>query len=97
MLAAVLPWIDGASLLRFEPDQNVSLVLFCIVLFCPSPDVSKMKNLVLGFGGRRPKKTPAAKARQLNMLEQMKDYCEEDGVCRRYWKVWSKLMEWCTE
>lgn len=47
------------------------------------PDVSKMKNLVMGFG-RRAKKTAAAKTRQLAMLEKMKDYCEEEGVCRRY-------------
>lgn len=57
-------------------------VVFC-VLFCRSPDVSKMKNLVMGFGGRRARKTSAAKTRQLDMLEQMKDYCEEEGVCRR--------------
>lgn len=43
-----------------------------------------MKNLVMGFGGRRKRKTSAAKARQLEMLEKMKDYCEEEGVCRRY-------------
>lgn len=44
-----------------------------------------MKNLVLGFG-RKPKKTPAQKARQVAMLEKMKDYCEEEGVCRRCWQ-----------
>lgn len=50
-----------------------------------SPDVSKMKNLVMGFGKGRARKTSAAKARQLSMLEQMRDYCEEEGVCRRYY------------
>lgn len=42
-----------------------------------------MKNLVMGFG-KRAKRTAAAKTRQLAMLEKMKDYCEEEGVCRRY-------------
>lgn len=58
-------------------------VSFCGVSCFRSPDVSKMKNLVMGFGGRRPRKTSAAKNRQLGMLEQMKEYCEEEGVCRR--------------
>ncbi|CAM9760333.1 unnamed protein product [Ectocarpus sp. 12 AP-2014] len=48
------------------------------------PDVSKMKNLVMGFGKRRARRTSAATTRQLDMLERMKDYCLEEGVCRRY-------------
>ena len=43
-----------------------------------------MKNLVMGFGRKRARKTGAAKTRQLAMLEKMRDYCEEEGVCRRY-------------
>lgn len=49
-----------------------------------SPDVSKMRNLVMGFGKGRGRKTGAAKTRQLDMLERMREYCEEEGVCRRY-------------
>ena len=49
-----------------------------------SPDVSKMRSLVRGFGKGRAKRTSAAKARQLDMLERMREYCEEEGVCRRY-------------
>ena len=48
-----------------------------------SPDVSKMKNLVVGFGKRGPKKNSKAKERQLELLSIMKDYCEEEGACRR--------------
>lgn len=48
-----------------------------------SPDVSKMRNLVMGFGRGKAKKTSAAKARQLDMLERMREYCEVEGVCRR--------------
>ncbi|CAN0161939.1 unnamed protein product [Pylaiella littoralis] len=54
----------------------------CLMLF-RGPDVSKMKNLVIGFGMRGKRKTGAAKTRQLAMLEKMRDYCEEEGVCRR--------------
>jgi len=43
-----------------------------------------MKNLVMGFGRKRARKAGASKTRQLDMLEKMKDYCEEEGVCRRY-------------
>ncbi|CAM9996009.1 unnamed protein product [Ectocarpus sp. 12 AP-2014] len=42
-----------------------------------------MKNLVMGFGKRRARRTSAATTRQLDMLERMKDYCLEEGVCRR--------------
>ncbi|CAB1115982.1 unnamed protein product [Ectocarpus sp. CCAP 1310/34] len=54
----------------------------CLMLF-RGPDVSKMKNLVMGFGKRRARRTSAATTRQLDMLERMKDYCLEEGVCRR--------------
>lgn len=54
----------------------------CLMLY-RSPDVSKMRNLVMGFGKGRGRKTGAAKTRQLDMLERMREYCEEEGVCRR--------------
>lgn len=54
------------------------------VCSCARPDVSKMKNLVMGFGRKRARKAAgASKTRQLDMLEKMRDYCEEEGVCRR--------------
>lgn len=77
MLAYVEPNMSGPN-----PNPNSTFSFLIFFVQC-SPDVSKMRNLVMGFGRGKARKTSAAKARQLDMLEQMKAYCEEEGVCRR--------------
>ncbi|CAN0034677.1 unnamed protein product, partial [Sphacelaria rigidula] len=54
----------------------------CLLLY-RRPDVSKVKQLIMGFGRKGPRKPSAAKAKQLELLEKMQEYCEEGGVCRR--------------
>lgn len=46
------------------------------ILFYRKEDVSKLKNLVCGFGGRRGKKG-GSKKREVEKLQEMKAYCEQ--------------------